>query len=814
MPAGIPFNTCYVEPDGVDLGREILEKDFLLDTYPGLIPSLKTTTVNAAGKGVCFVLGTGSTTTASAGTVPQFVTAPNWCQIRSNWYHPDAGWGDSFQGLAAAGVKTDGTLWTWGNGSAGILGDGTTITKSSPVQTLSGGNNWLKVAVSHHHANYPERHSMAGIKCDGTLWVWGQNCRGELGDGTTIFKCSPIQTLSGGTNWKEISIGTRFMAAIKTDGTLWTWGINYASGRGGGQLGNGDTLDRSSPVQTSAGGTNWRFVATGDLHALAIKTDGTLWGWGDNNYNQTTIGGNGSNPVQIGSSTNWCHAAGYAASSFGITTDGRFWSWGCNLNATLPIGSTWGQDYLDQACRFSSPVQVLGSTLGWSKVFNNQTALKVDGTLWCWNKATNGSPVQFVTGSKGWISSCGHFQIRDNELLCSELSGFKFCHNGLGVVDFDDVYVRKCCFSDAAVWTWGCNRRGQLGDGTTIDKSSPVQIISGGTNWKTVSTGCEFSAGIKQDGSLWLWGCNNNGQLGDGTTINKSSPVQTISQGTNWKCIELSDHAMAIKNDGSLWLWGRNFCGKLGDGTTVDKCSPVQTISQGQNWSRIAASVQSAAIKSDGTLWLWGYGGCGVLGNNATTSRSSPIQTVSQGSNWCQVSVGYHSAAVKTDGTLWLWGANRCGILGANGFLFGTSSPIQTISQGSNWCQVSVGFEHTAAVKTDGTLWLWGSQECGRLGNNANSALIGLSSPVQTISQGTNWKSVCLPKGGLGNFTIATKTDGTLWMWGNGGSGQLGNNTTVCHSSPIQTIVSTNDWSRISSGFNSSVALRFGTFGS
>ena len=208
-------------------------------------------------------------------------------------------------------------------------------------------------------------------------------------------------------------------------------------------------------------------------------------------------------------------------------------------------------------------------------------------------------------------------------------------------------------FRFAGLWTWGRNNLGQLGDNTAVSKSSPVQTIAAGTNWKQVSSGFIHTAAIKTDGTLWLWGKNNIGQLGDNTAVTKSSPVQTIAAGTNWKLVSCgSNHTAAIKTDGTLWLWGYNSYGQLGDNTIVNKSSPVQTIAGGTNWKQVSSggSKHIAAIKTDGTLWTWGSNIFGQLGDNTAVSKSSPVQTISGGTNWKLVSGGeYHTAAIRED---------------------------------------------------------------------------------------------------------------------------------------------------------------------
>ena len=353
-------------------------------------------------------------------------------------------------------------------------------------------------------------------------------------------------------------------------------------------------------------------------------------------------------------------------------------------------------------------------------------------------------------------------------------------------------------FTGQELWMWSKNNYGQLGNNTTIPASSPVQTISGGTNWRQVSLGAFHAGAIKTDGTLWMWGFGQFGRLGNNSTVYTiSSPVQTISGGNNWKQVDGGQgHTAAIKTDGTLWLWGNGCSGRLGTNSTVAQSSPVQTISGGTNWKQVSAGYcNSAGIKTDGTLWVWGFNGNGRLGTNSTVAQSSPVQTISGGTNWKQVSLGYsNGAAIKTDGTLWLWGCGGYGWLG-NNTTISVSSPVQTISGGTNWKQVSGGAAHAAAIKTDGTLWLWGNGCSGRLGTNST---VAQSSPVQTISGGTNWKQV---NSSFYN-SAAIKTDGTLWLWGSGLCGRLGNNTEIFASSPVQTISRGTNWKSVSIGYH------------
>jgi alpha-tubulin suppressor-like RCC1 family protein len=355
-----------------------------------------------------------------------------------------------------------------------------------------------------------------------------------------------------------------------------------------------------------------------------------------------------------------------------------------------------------------------------------------------------------------------------------------------------------------ALWVWGTNNFGMLGDNSITNRSSPVQTVSGGTNWKIMSSnGTGTSSAIKTDGTLWLWGTGSVGRLGNNNVINASSPVQTVSGGTNWKSVSVgSSAAMAIKTDNSLWLWGNNTNGELGTGDNVQRSSPVQTVSAGTNWKSVDATLHTVAIKNDGTLWAWGYNQAGQLGDNSALNRNSPVQTVAVGTNWSTLSTGrYHTAAIKTDGTLWMWGYNVLGQLGNNlsGGFASRSSPVQTVSAGTNWKQVGAGRYNTAAIKLDGSLWIWGGGAIGRNGTN-NAASV--SSPVQTVSAGTNWKRIELGY----SHSVAIKTDGSLWLWGCGL--QLGTDVVTNRSSPVQTVSGGTGWRSFQAGSTFVLAIR------
>ena len=388
-----------------------------------------------------------------------------------------------------------------------------------------------------------------------------------------------------------------------------------------------------------------------------------------------------------------------------------------------------------------------------------------------------------------------------------------------GTLDLDDEYITDAWLVDKYVgntlWSCGYNTKGGLGDGTIVPKSSPVQI-GALVNWKQVSASPSFGTGVlgnntaavKTDGTLWTCGYNGYGQLGNGTnslSVFVSTPIQ-VGALSNWKQVACGRFSTsAVKTDGTLWTWGYNSSGQLGDGTVVPKSSPIQFGSL-TNWKYVANGIyHTAAIKTDGTLWTCGYnrsvfgGPGGELGDGTIVDKSSPVQVGSL-TTWKQVACGFSfTAAIKTDGTLWTWGNNSYGNLG-DGTVVPKSTPIQVGSL-TNWKQVACGYFHTMAIKTDGTLWGCGYNLTGRLGIGNTTSM---SSPVQ-IGALTNWKSVSCGYG----HTTAIKTDGTLWSFGKNSYGELGYNTGgLGVSTPVQIGTLTN-WKQVSAGGYHTSAITF-----
>jgi alpha-tubulin suppressor-like RCC1 family protein len=333
-------------------------------------------------------------------------------------------------------------LYSWGANQNGQLGLNNLTYYSSPKQVGSL-TSWSFIA--------PGTAFTIAIKTDGTLWSWGQNNNGQLGLNNTTYYSSPKQ-VGALTTWlnAKLACTDNSVMAVKSDGTLWFWG-NIGSGASG--LGV-VTATYSSPKQVGAL-TNWSNISKSASFTLATKTDGTLWSWGNNPYGQLGIGNitSYSSPKQVGALTNWSNVGAGSVFSVAIKTDGTIWSFGRNNNGQLGLNNT---------TNYSSPKQV-GALTTWTNIttdgYNNAFALRGDGTLWAWgynnygscgqsNTTQYSSPKQ-VGALTSWSSFTPNFML----------------YQGANVIK-----------TNGTLWTWGRNHKGQLGLGNQTYYSSPKQV--------------------------------------------------------------------------------------------------------------------------------------------------------------------------------------------------------------------------------------------------------------------------------------------------------------------------------------------------
>ena len=329
--------------------------------------------------------------------------------------------------------------------------------------------------------------------------------------------------------------------------------------------------------------------------------------------------------------------------------------------------------------------------------------------------------------------------------------------------------------TDGTLWAWGLNSYGQLGNGRAASCRTPV-MVGKGTNWAKVTVGGAHTLALENDGALWAWGANGTGQLGSGSSQHAYDPVR-VMPGTRWKEIAAGkSHSLGIQADGSLWAWGRNAEGQLGNGTRT-ACNVPMPVGSEKDWRHVAAGeAHSIAVKEDGSLWAWGSNELGQVGDGGRSDSLSPKRIGSEEDVWIAIAAGrWHTLAIRSDGSLWAWGANIWGQLG-DGTKVYKVLPVR-VGEDTNWKMVSAGEYHSLALKNDGTLWSWGWNAFGQLG-------IGMTHDRRhpsCIGFNTNWSFISAGD----HHSMAVRQNGTLWGWGYNGYGQVGDNTSEDRDAPI-----------------------------
>ncbi len=360
-----------------------------------------------------------------------------------------------------------------------------------------------------------------------------------------------------------------------------------------------------------------------------------------------------------------------------------------------------------------------------------------------------------------------------------------------------DSHSLSLC-TDGTVWAWGNNGCGQLGDNTTVAKLYPVQVL-GLSGITAIAAGHSHSLALKNDGTVWAWGNNSSGELGDSTTVNKLVPVQ-ISRLTGITAISCGlDFSLAKKYDGTFWSWGANTWGKLGDNTMIDRLIPIQVLGESaigvlNNINSFNGGDQNTlVVKNDGTVWSCGSNTWGQLGDNTTTFEQTVVQTLDSGgvaffSGVVDVSAGLEfSIALKNDGTVWGWGYNIDGQLGNNS-IQEEWLPVQVLGNSAlgfltGVTSIFAGHDHALTLKNDGTVWAFGWNDFGQLGDNT---VIERWTPVEVVDtiNGGFLTNITEITSGY-HHSLALKNDGTVWGWGLNNCGQLGDSTNIQRNSPV-----------------------------
>lgn len=739
------------------------------------------------------------------------------------------------------GIKTDGTLYSWGANAYGQLGMGDSEFNNPVPFPVITETDWSMMAAG---GTVIFGYTL-GIKNNRTLWAWGYNDNGQLGLGYTTPSTAcvtALTTIGNDSDWVFIKAGLRHSIGIRTNRTIWGWG-----GNGSAQLGLGYTTPTGITTPTRIGNdSDWLSVAVGNMHNIAMKTTGSIWSWGDNFNGQLGLGdsGNGTyriTPTRIGNTTDWSLIEAGGSSSFAIKTNKTIWSWGGNAGGQLGLGDSGASNRM-------TPTQI-GTNSDWSKVASGSyhtLAIKANNTMWAWgdnwagqlglgDTADRNTPTQINLGlpscpsrlmatvisslrfDLSWadnsynedgfkierkITLNGNWEqigtVTTNVASYPDISSIGFnpttpyyyrvrsYNNSFG----DSIYSNEAGIAisgnwsdisvgglhaigkktNGAIWIWGGNKNYALGLGDTNQnayRNTPTRLGTE-SDWAVIEPGTGHTIARKTDNTIWTWGLNNSGQLGLGdTTTNRATPTRVVTS-KDWSAVAAGiGHTLACKTNGTLWAWGDNGYGQLGDGTVIDRTTPRQ-INSSTGWSMLAAGAShTMALKNNGTLWAWGYNFSGQLGlgdSGPGSDRADPIQ-VGAGVDWSILAAGNsHTVACKTTGTLWSWGLNTYGQLGLGDTITRTA-PSQ-VGTDSNWSKVSAGEYHNIALKNNNTIWLWGRNSNGQLG------LVDFNERLTPAQSGiaSDWSIVRTG----GNSSFAIKTNRTLWSWGLNNDGRLG----------------------------------------
>jgi alpha-tubulin suppressor-like RCC1 family protein/subtilisin family serine protease/chitodextrinase len=722
-------------------------------------------------------------------------------------------------------LKNDGTVWAWGYNGYGQLGDGTTITTSAPIQVNSLADV-IQIAAGYEHS--------LALKSDGTVWAWGYNGSGQLGNGSSTSSSIPVK-VHGLNGIVAISGGYQHGMALKNDGTVWTWGYNAY-----GQLGDGTVSNRVEAVQV-AGLSGVTKIAAGYFHSLALSSNGMIKSWGDNAYGQLGDGTttSQSGPVQIYGLLGIADIDAGFYHSLALSEDGSIQAWGTNNSGQLGDGTV-------NLNPIPKKINGINGVISLASGYYHNLMLKNDGTIWAWggdysgqigldaeqNKKTpflvnslygatdiagGGMHSLSIRDGTVWTSGLNDSGQLGDSTLTSRGTPIQVGNFGnvISIVAGLELYSVALC-ANGTVLTWGYNDYGQLGNGSysyDYHRLLPARV-EGIDNIVQISGGVGHCLALKNDGTVWAWGLNECGQLGDGTFVNRYTPIQIIGLSGIIAVSGMYEHCLALKNDGTVWAWGLNCDGQVGDGTNIDRTIPVQVSGLYGIVAIEGGGSHNLALKSDGTVWAWGANSEGQLGDGTTISKTTPVQ-VDGLKDIKAISAGYdHNLAIRKDGTVWAWGNNNSGQLG-DGTVLSRHYPVQvqglnlaySISAGysrslvvkddgtvwtlgqnstqvnglSNIIAISAGQDHSFALKSDGTAWGWGWNWSGQLGDGT---LESRNLPVKV--RGSSIVSSITAVAGGERHSLALKSNGTVWAWGNNEWGQLGDCTTTNSSIPVQ----------------------------
>jgi alpha-tubulin suppressor-like RCC1 family protein len=589
--------------------------------------------------------------------------------------------------IAAGGSHTcalslAGAVSCWGDNSSGELGDNSTIQRLTPVpvQGLGGGIGAI-VGGGRHTCALSEG---GGVRC------WGFNGRGQLGDNSITTRLTPVDVQGLATGVSAITAGDEHSCALTQESGVKCWGFNSS-----GQLGDASNTNRPTPVNVQGLGGGIIAIAAGYDHTCALGAGGIVSCWGDNETGQ--LGDNTFTerfaPANVqGLGTGIVGVAAGAGHSCALSDEGRVKCWGDNSAGQLGDGSL--------PVRLT-PVDVPGLAGGITTVAAGEfhgCAVTDTGGVKCWGRNDTG-------------------QLGDNttmkRLVPVDVQGLG------GVAAVGAGAEHSCALTQTgAVHCWGDNRIGQLGDGSTQGQLTPVGVQGLGSGVVAIAVGRYHSCALTQGGGVKCWGTNGSGQLGDNSLDYPAAPVDVVGLNTGVGSIAAgSSHTCAVTQGGGVKCWGANDDGQLGDNSTVDRLTPTDVTGLASGISTVAAGYEHTCARSQGGgVLCWGENFAGQLGNNSTEPSLTRVGVSELGSGVATIATGgRHSCARTLAGGLKCWGSNRVGQLG-DGSDANRTAPVNVEGLSNGITNVATGRFHTCAVTSAGGVKCWGEHLYGQLG--------------------------------------------------------------------------------------------------
>jgi len=647
-------------------------------------------------------------------------------------------------------VASNGTVYAWGDNAHAQLGENGPTESLTPLK-VEGLADVVAVAAGG-------RHSVA-LMSDGTLWAWGDNVSGQTGVSWTTAQLPPTP-VEGMEAVVAIAAGDSHSLALVSGGRVFVWGDNSH-----GQL--GEVSGPATAVPFEIEGFRATAIAAGRFHSLALDTEGWIWEWGDD-------AGSPGGPVLrrvLRASVIPILAAGAKVATPTLTPGTG--TYGSAQNVTVSCSTSGATiHYTTNGVDPTEADAVVAS--GGTVLVDRTLTLKAKA----WKPGTSPSGVAQAVytlkpATPSFTPAGGTYASPQMVTIATATAGAEVRYTADGT---DPSATSTLYASPVSVRiTTTLKAKAFKTDWTPSDTATATYTL----NYGAISAGHEHSVALKPDGTLWAWGGNSYGQIGDGTSgTDRITPVP-VSALTAVKAIAAGGyHTLALKTDGTVWGFGQNASGQLGDRSTINRSTAVRAYQLSGVTTIAAGERHSLALKSDQTVYAWGENGEGQLGLGDFADRNKPTRITGLTGVTAIAAGLQHSLALKADGTLWAWGRNSYGVLG-NGTSGDTqASPVQ-VNPVSGMRLVGAGSYHSLALLNDGTGRAWGSNYSGQVGDGTTGTERTVPTPISVMTG-----MLALAGGGL--HTLALTNDGGVSSWGDNGSGQLGDGTTTGHALPAQ----------------------------